>query len=319
MNKFAVVSALTLWVAASAAAQSLQPLATIQAQSDVTYSAVSPTGQNVAAVGRDHKPRIWTLPTGKLLHALDAGIHPVTAMTFSRDGKRLAIGDEAGGVHVFDSATGAVVHQRNAGMGYIAAIALSPDGQRLAIAPVDRPVQLWDVNSRKRIAEMKAPFAGSSALAFSPNGKLMASADRDTVIRVYDAQTGQLRSRYESLLLESFTLDFSPDSKKLVVGGADNLAVAIDPETGKELRRLEKQPDPILGLAVLADGKTAVLVCFNADHMIEGRNTVAWNLDTGESRVVASGKMFNGGAATSDGRLILASSDGSVLQLWAIR
>lgn len=319
MKTSLICAALAGMVTMPALAQTLAPAGEIKSPSKVFVVVLAPTGQEIAANCADNKLRTFSVADGKLHLTIDGGGTQMTVPAYSADGKRIAVANVKGEVRVFDAATGATIQSLAPRSTVTNGIALSTDGRVLAVAPAEKPVQLWDVDHRKLIASLENPFSGSSALAFSPNGRLLASADKDGVVRIYDGITGKVRSRYDALLMETFSVAFSPDSKQLAIGGADRVVVVVDPLTGKELRRLPTQKDPIGKVAVLADGKTVVASMFNVDHMSEAKNTVAWDLISGNSTIVASGKTFIAGAALPDGRLMLASVDGNVVKLWSIR
>lgn len=319
MTRHSIALLLAFSIAGTAAAQSLKQELTIATPAAVGVTAVSPDGTQITGACRDGKLRVWALPSGQLLRTLNLELRSRPTMAYSHNGNRLAIGAGQGPVHVFDAASGALVQELATGPHPLDNLALSPDGSLLAAAPLDQPVQLWDANGRKLVAELKSQFGGSTALAFSPDGKYLASASGDTVVQVFDAHTGELRSRFDGLLLESFELDFTPDSKKLVIAGADKLLVAIDPATGKLLKQSPKQPDPIFGLRTMGDGITVVALCLSADHMSDARATLAWNMETGEVKMLVSGQNFNGGGTLADGRLILTSSEKDSVKVWSVR
>jgi WD40 repeat protein len=314
-----VGAALLLCATASLPAQTLQPTGTLQMPTKAYIVTISPAGNEVAVLGSDSEMRTFDVAGGKLIRALNRDGREVRGLSYSRNGKRLAIAFKGGSVRVVETASGTTVRALTPTEIDTYLLALSPDGRHLAVGPADASPELWDVERGVRVATLRTPFAGSSAFAFSPDGRLLASADADAVIRVYDVATGTLRTRFDNLLMSSFTVAFSPDSKTLVIGGADRVVVAIDPMTGRELRRLTTQRDPVGLLAVLGDGYTVAASFFDVDHMSRGKNTVAWDLRTGRSKVLASGKVFDAATVTADGRLILATLDGDSLKLSTIR
>ena len=221
-----------LGLAGAASGQSLESVATLSAATDVRFTAVSPDGRQIAAVGRDRKLRLFTLPGGALARTLDLGDKRVDALAYSRSGRRLAAGGPSA-AQVFDTDSGQRVAEIAAIGGRVDAVALSPDGLLLAIAPLDLPAQLWDVAQQKRLASLETRFAGATGLAFSPDGKFLAAINADTTVRLFEAATGRPLWTFEELSLEPFAFAFSPDSKTLVVAGADKIALALDTATGK--------------------------------------------------------------------------------------
>ena len=307
-----------LGLASAAHGQSLVPVATLKAVTDVRFTAVSPDGRQIAAACGDQKVRLFTLPGGTLARTLDPGPMRVGALAFSRNGRRLAAGGP-GAAQVFDADSGQRVAEISGLGARVDAVALSPDGRLLAVAPLDVPAQLWDVASQKRLASLETRFAGATGIAFSPDGKRLASMNADTTVRLFDAASGRAVWTFEELDLEPFALDFTPDSKTLVVGGADKLVVAVDAATGKATQRLAKQPDPVGALNVLGNGRTVIAACFNPDKMAETRAILAWDLTTGAAKTIAQGGNFNGAGVVADGRLLLTAPGKDGLELLAVR
>ncbi len=315
MTRGVTVVMVLLCACGAAGGQKLHLDRTINAGAEVSAVAISPDGKQLAASCRDRKLRIWKLPGGEQLHALDSDGDDFGALAFSRNGRRLAAARQSGKLTVFNSEDYTVVREL-AGKPGIESLALSADGRLLATAPLDEPAQLWDVDQRRLRAELKTEFSGSSALAFSPDGNLLASSDADTVIRIYETASGRLRASVADFLLESFALAFTPDGKHLVIGGGDKVIVAVDPSTGKPSRQSDKQPDPIGWLGVLGDGKTVVAGFFNADNT-RLQHTSFWNMETGALQNLSE-ERINGGVALNDGRVLLTSSDGTALKVWIV-
>jgi WD40 repeat protein len=308
---------ITLSTAAVARGQSLEPAGTLAQGAGVRFTAISPDGRWLAAACGDRRVRLFSLPDGRTGPVLETG-GAAGALSFSRDGRRLAVGGESGVARVFEAASGARVFESPAAKRGIGAIALSPDGGRLAMAPVEDAVLVYDLEGHRPIATIAASFAGAIGLAFSPDGRLLATANGDTSVRLFDAASARPICAFDGLDLEPFALDFTPDSKVLVVGGADRALVAIDTQTGTPRRRSPTQGDPIGGLTILADGRTVIAACFNADNMDEAKDLVAWDLETGRVKRLGGGVSFNGGGVAA-GRALLTSTEGDALKLWAIR
>ena len=86
-------SVLTATLAVSFVANAIgaeEPLTLKGHTKEVTGVVVGPDAKFVAAAALDGKVRIWELPSGKLLHTLDADGKGVYALALSKDGKRLA-------------------------------------------------------------------------------------------------------------------------------------------------------------------------------------------------------------------------------------
>src|SRR5207302_2234400 len=109
-------------------------------------------------------------------------------MTFTRDGRTLALGNMSrGSVDLFDVAT-----QRPAGhlpdrRGRLWALAISPDGHFLASGGYGRQgIHLWNLPGRTELRQLLGHRGVVLALAFSPDGQRLASGGDDGTLRFWD-------------------------------------------------------------------------------------------------------------------------------------
>ena len=114
-------------------------------------------------------------------------------MAFSNDGSMLALGDETGGIRLWDNATGEPIGGRLAMPGpyRVNSLAFDPTGPRLAAVTADRDdpaaakhaLILWDL--RNPDAPESTVLANDQAsmwsVAFSPDGQLAVGNEDGTV------------------------------------------------------------------------------------------------------------------------------------------
>ncbi|HSS20171.1 MAG TPA: WD40 repeat domain-containing protein [Pyrinomonadaceae bacterium] len=130
-------------------------------------------------------------------------------ITFSPDGRLVAMSGIKGSITVWDAETGALkakLFGGKDGKEEINGFAFSPDGHFVATRDyVDKTVRLWDVESwqvkatmpgRKRNLETKLKSGMSfedqfGPVPFSPDGRAVLSEREDDVVTVSDATTGQ--------------------------------------------------------------------------------------------------------------------------------
>ena len=72
---------------------------------------------------------------------------PVTSVSFSPDGRRIASGGGFGDIPIrlWDASTGEELHTLKGHTGGVYSVSFSPDGKRIASASEDQTVRLWDV------------------------------------------------------------------------------------------------------------------------------------------------------------------------------
>src|SRR4029450_2599866 len=82
------------------AQQSPVEIITLTTPAAATTFVLAKSGRLAAAVCRDKKLRVWSLPDGALLRTVDLGDRRIDAVVISADGASLAAGDHAGGYPV---------------------------------------------------------------------------------------------------------------------------------------------------------------------------------------------------------------------------
>jgi WD40 repeat protein len=118
-----------------------------------------------------------------------AGQATVNALTFSPDGRQLAVSVTAANqdyaILLLDADTGTLLHRLTGHLCYVGCLAFSPDGNRLASGSEDWTVKIWDLNVGRATLTLGGHTGRIRDLAFSPDGKLLASASEDGTVRVW--------------------------------------------------------------------------------------------------------------------------------------
>ncbi|MGW2288693.1 nSTAND1 domain-containing NTPase [Streptomyces phaeochromogenes] len=121
--------------------------------------------------------------------ALAAG-RDVTALAFSPDGRRLAVGDSSGRITLWDGdlthRTGVIAGTSQNNVREVSALSFSPDGAVLAVGGADGTVQLWDTASQRPLGtRLPAPDDGIHSIAFNENGDTVFVAGAHTPLQRY--------------------------------------------------------------------------------------------------------------------------------------
>ena len=225
-------------------------------------------------------------PVGKRLRLSDG---PITAMSVSSAGTRVAVARGDGKAQVFDLPSGRPVTARlDTGSGH-SGVALSPDGRRLiasqtvsqtaaecgecfmlydlAIVPLKgHPLRPPRLNSGER--------GVANVAAFNASGTRFATATRNGWVDLWDTATG------EHLWTAGFprgirSLAFSPDDTRLAVGANTGLLVVLKASNGATLQQLRGHRGEIGGIAFSPDGKLLASES-SQDHTLR-----IWRLDLG--------------------------------------
>jgi WD40 repeat protein len=239
-------------------------------------------GQTLGAVTFDGKLQLWKLD-GDVAHSIpghDAAGSPINALVFlprtqqpvygmwdgrveyfngkpiqltypgkvfalaaSPDGKTLAVGGEAGLIHLHDADSGKLKATCGGHDGPVESLDFSPDGKTLASASWDKTIRVWDVSSGREIRRLAHSQAERLAVRFSPDGKTLACAqgkhDRPHTesfpcfVQLWDSTEGRLLYTLGGHTGSIFALAFSPDGKTLASGSMDQTVKLWDPVSGQ--------------------------------------------------------------------------------------
>ena len=155
-----------LWDLASAAPTGMSLLHT----DAVAAVAISADGVWVAG-GAEDSARVWRVADGTLAKEIVV-TGSVSALAFSQDATRLAIGDTSGTVWIDSPAQGArplALHARAA----IASVAFAPDGERLASGDAAGEVRVWSVGAARLTAAAPSFGAPVGWVGFTPDGGVL--------------------------------------------------------------------------------------------------------------------------------------------------
>ncbi|HTU24802.1 MAG TPA: c-type cytochrome domain-containing protein, partial [Pirellulales bacterium] len=248
----------------------------------VAAVAYHPSGKMLAAGGRG-LVYLFDAATGDLQRKIE-GLHPrITALAFSRDGKRLAVASSRMGerheVRLYDVATGSIPGDAgervvNTHADVIHDLAFSPDGKVLASCGYDRLIKLWDVDAKKELRVLKDHSDSVYGIAFSPDGKLLASAAADRAVKVWDVATGARLYTLSESTDWVYAVAWSPDGRRLAAGGVDKSIRVwqVSADSGKIVQSIFAHEAAVLRLAYSADGKTLY-------SLSEDRTVKAWNAE----------------------------------------
>jgi WD40 repeat protein len=191
--------------------------------------AIDPRAPIVAAVGV-YQLDLWNMATGhmQVIRPRQARRYgPPTQMAFSPDGRRIAIGFDAGsggpGLVVYD-----VAHRRIRSRSALSStVAFSPSGRELAVGLIGAAggsFVILDAATLKRVPAFRAiqsPDVEPTAAAFSPDGTELAYGFADGTAGLVAASSGQTIQTYPGDTAVVATVSFRPDGRVVATGSAD--------------------------------------------------------------------------------------------------
>ena len=248
-------------------------------------------GMQMAEVCPDKTARIWGVDSRSPIATIQSDQH-LRAVTFSPDGKRVALATEDTAVELWDVAQGERLRRYEPqsfwGPGINPSfrlpgfekpvlpstwVALRPDGRHVALAVCTGGVKVWDVASGDEVytlqthpalrqigTEGKArrfffPMA-MTRLAYSCDSRQLATCSDavNAAIRVWDADSGEQLGALEGHTRRVNAMAFSSDGRRLVSGSQDKTVRIWDVPNRRELIRFET-PGEVWAVAISPDDR----------------------------------------------------------------
>ena len=224
---------------------------------------------------------------------------PIRALSFSRDGKELAIGGDGATVCTFDGTTGVPFEILDAQQGPVLALAFTSK-RAVVSGGTTQSAKLFDLNPPWVLAGVLGPKKETPletidsqlvdrvlCLDFSTDGNLLATGggepSRSGEVMIWDVTTQALVQNVVDAHSDTvFGIEFSRDGKYLLTGAADKFVKIFEVAGGKHIKSFEGHTNHVLDVSWRADGK--VIASAGADNVIK-----VWNVESGEQERTIAG------------------------------
>lgn len=144
----------------------------------------------------------------------------VFSLSYSPDGRLIAVGDDNGEILLFFAANGDF-HMRCVGhTDVVSAVTFSPDGQTIASSSYDNTIRLWSTKDGHCLDVLVGHEGWVYSVAFSPDGGTLVSASEDGTCRLWDLRSGRWASPATGDPAFVAAVAFSPDGRLLAVAGS---------------------------------------------------------------------------------------------------
>ena len=204
---------------------------------------------------------------------------PIESIGLSRDGSKLAAGDSAGQIVVWNvDKSGKLIEQpvRRLELGSRQrAVAMSPDGNSIAAAGDSGKILVWTLTEDRKPVELKGHDTAVNTLKFSDDGSRLVSGGDDRTVKIWSIADQRLLVS-QKVIYSVQCVDWSRDGKIVVAGTsstADSSGVAyawevLPHDSDLELTALRtfqvppegkvKQDRGVVAITLTDDGQFAV-------------------------------------------------------------
>jgi WD40 repeat protein/uncharacterized caspase-like protein len=266
---------------------------------------------------------LWNIATGQELQTIQGSQLGADSVTFSADGKLLAIGNSDNTVALWDTSKRQEARVLRGHVSAIAAVAVSGDDKVLASALAtgiagirrDDPVKIWDPITGQLVRSLITKHDGHS-IGLSNDGTKLISGSSGNWISIWNVSQAKPQSELTVPRPSRFVPDqvaLSSDGKLIAGGGRDNTIKVWEAATGRELFTLTGHRKSIWDLAFSPDG--SLLASAGQDAVVK-----LWSMATGlEVKTLAAHSGGVGAIAFSpDGKKLASGSQDRMILIWDI-
>jgi len=265
---------------------------------------------------RTHRPPPVHLGTAQKA-VLPGHEWPVTSVSYSPDGARIASGSWDNTVRVWDARSGAELAVLRGHENHVTSVSHSPDGSQIASGSWDNTVRVWDARSGAELAALRGHEGWVTSVSYSPDGARIASGSDDKTVRVWDARSGAELAVLRGHEREVESVSYSPDGARIASGSGasyghmDNTVRVWDARSGAELAVLRGHESQVTSVSYSPDG--ARIASGSEDNTVR-----VWNACSGAGLAALRGHEgeVRSVSYSPDGARIASGSDDKTVRVW---
>ena len=281
----------------------------------------NPSNPRVTVAWQDGSPpQLQETATGRVITTLKEHTGKVTAVAYSTDGTKIALGSDNGTVKLWEAETGRLLAILSGNMGAITDVKFSPNGTTAVTLSIPEDetggnvIKLWNVKRGLTIATLDSRVYSARYIAFSPSGEMLALPSRDNTISLWNTDRGLKIATLVGHTDQVYAMAFSPDDTKLASAGLkDNTARLWEIETGKIIAALPHKWY-VFDVAFSPDG--AILASGGSGDV----TLRLWDGKTGRpiTALHGHGDTIRRIVFSTDGRTLASGSDDGTVLLWKV-
>lgn len=177
------------------------------------------------------------------------------SISWSPDGRFIAIGSSDGTVTLWDAESGRLLNSLQGHEDLIFSVAWAPDGRWIASGSQDQTVKLWDAESGRLLNSFQHHRASVFSVAWAPDGRRIASGSEDRTVKIWNAESGQLLNSLQGHDNSVLTVAWAPDGWRIASGSEDQKIKLWDAESGRPLSSLDTYEGPVFSVTWAPDGR----------------------------------------------------------------
>jgi WD40 repeat protein/DNA-binding SARP family transcriptional activator len=223
--------------------------------------APSPSGRLVATGGGDHTVRIWNATSGRRVAEIDGYHDEVRALSFSRDGRRIATAAHDGEIAVAAVRGGPRHVVARLSGDFATSIDVAADGSSVAIGTTHGRVsliRLTDGRARdlRPVPADRSPIYGVS---FDKTGDRVVSAGAGGFARIWSVAGGRtLKLAQGGKNPDMLAASFSPHGTRVATADSSGDVRLSDAGSGRQTMRIHVSDQPLASVRFSADGHRIV-------------------------------------------------------------
>lgn len=294
---------------------------------DVVEMAFNPDGDNIVAGSLDGQIKVWSVQSGKFVRDF-LYVKPnsdritvdkrVNVISYSQNGKNIAIGYEDGALNYFtvnQNSPDMVVGQYPS----VEDLVISADNRFMYVSNGTNNIMVWDIATKKKISELSNPTP-INKLKLSQDRQFLLSGGNGNTVYMWDLSEVKLVTSFSNLgsLLTDF--DFSYDDKLVAISlNTGTMKVFAKPDP----RDYSKILQPIL--TIEGSGDQIRSLAFSPDQIIIASGNwedglKLWNAKAGNEIFSLNKSMggINEIYFSKDGSWLATAHDGGRVRIWQV-
>jgi WD40 repeat protein len=271
--------------------------------------------------------QLFDANNGKLLTSFIGHSDDVNSTVFSPDGKKMLTASDDKTARLWDVTNGKMLIQYGGISGSLYTAMVDSNATRVLTASSDGYARLWDLHKGKLLNSFGGHVGGVSLAMFTPNEKVILTADEEK-LRLWEVSEGSILDSFEEKTGWVKSATFSRDTKTLLTvsetSNGEYKAKLFDVSSSKTLFRYGDNcrcgycsvnsatfsPDGAAVLTAESDYATRMW------SVSDGKNLISFEDNNEFDFPNYCTKPMTSAVFSADGKKILATSSGGIVQLW---